>query len=83
MDAISYTTAQQNLAGTMDRVCSNHEPVIITRDENQSVVMIALDDYQSLEETAFLLKSRANAQRLLGAIAEIQAGESQERELVD
>ena len=42
MDAISYTAARQNLAKTMDRVCSDHEPIIITRNNEQSVVMISL-----------------------------------------
>ena len=52
MDAISYSTARANLAKTMDRVCENHEVVIITRQSGPSVVMISLDDYNAIEETA-------------------------------
>ena len=68
MNAISYTAARENLASTMDRVCSDHTPVIITRNRDQSVVMLSLEDYESLEETAYLMRSPANARRLLEAI---------------
>ena len=59
MDAITYTHARANLAGTMDRVCNDHEPVIITRNGDQSVVILSLEDFQALEETAYLLRSQA------------------------
>jgi antitoxin YefM len=83
MDAIPYTTAAQNLAQTMDRVCDEHEAIIVTRDTQKSVVIISLDDYQSLEATAFLLRSPKNAERLLTSIAELEAGNGTERELLD
>ncbi|WP_260294584.1 type II toxin-antitoxin system Phd/YefM family antitoxin [Sedimenticola hydrogenitrophicus] len=73
MDAISYSTARANLASTMERVCEDHSPVIITRKGAGSVVMISLDDYQSLEETAYLLRSPKNASRLLNSIAELES----------
>jgi antitoxin YefM len=72
MDAISYTTARANLAKTMDRVCEDHEPVIITRAGEPSVVMVSLADYKSMEETACLLRSPPNAGRLLEAIADLE-----------
>ena len=50
MDAITYTAVRANLARTMDRVCDNHEALIITRNGEQSVVMLSLDDYKALEE---------------------------------
>lgn len=50
MSAISYTAARENLASTMDQVCTDHAPVIITRNRNQSVVMLSLKDFKSLEE---------------------------------
>ena len=49
MDAITYTTARANLASTMNRVCDNHEAIIITRKSEQAVVMLSLDDYNALE----------------------------------
>lgn len=49
MKAISYTAARENLASTMSEVCEDHVPVIITRKRNQSVVMLSLEDYDSLQ----------------------------------
>jgi antitoxin YefM len=81
MDAITYSAARANLAKTMDRVCDDHEPLIITRNGEQSVVMLSLEDYKSLEETAFLLRSPSNAKRLLSAVTQLAAGGGVEREL--
>ena len=83
MDAITYSSARANLARTMDRVCEAHEPLIITRSGQQSVVMISLEDYKSLEETAYLLRSPANAKRLLSAIEQLSAGKGVEREIAE
>lgn len=58
----------------MDRVCEDHEPIIITRNREQAVVMISLEDYKAMEETAYLLRSPANATRLLESIAELERG---------
>lgn len=83
MDAISYTTARANLAKTMEKVCNDHAPVIITRKSETPVVMISLEDYQAMEETAYLLRSPANARRLLESIAELESGKGTERILVE
>ena len=83
MDAITYTTARANLANTMDRVCNDHEALIITRNGEQSVVMLSLDDYQALEETAYLLRSPVNAKRLLAAATQLNAGKGTERKLAE
>ena len=74
MDAISYTAARQNLAKTMESVCADHEPVIITSKRDKAVVMMSLEDYNSMEETAYLLRSPKNAERLLRSIMEIENG---------
>jgi len=74
MDEITYTTVRANFASVMDRVCNDHEPLIITRNRGQSVVMLSLEDYKSLEETACLLRTPANASRLLAAIAQLNDG---------
>ena len=83
MDAISYTAARANLAKTMERVCNDHSPVIITRKSETPVVMVSLEDYQAMEETAYLLRSPANARHLLESIAELEAGKGSERELTE
>ncbi len=81
MDAITYSTARANLADTMDRVCDDHEPIIITRNGEQAVVMISLEDFKALEETSYLLRSPKNAQRLLASIAELEGGKGKVRTL--
>lgn len=81
MDAISYSAARANLASTMARVCNDHEPIIITRNGEESVVMLSLEDYQALEETAYLLRSPTNAKRLLSAAGQLNSGKGVEREL--
>jgi len=82
MNAVTYSQARSDLAKTMDRVCDDHSPIIITRKSQRSVVMISLEDYQALEETAYLLRSPKNARRLLESIAELQSGGGAERELI-
>jgi len=81
MDTITYTSARAHLAKTMDRVCDDHEPVIITRNGERSVVLLSLEDFKALEETAYLLRSPANAKRLLSAIEQLAQGGGQVREL--
>ena len=83
MDAITYSAARANLASTMDRVCNDHEPLIITRNGEKAVVMLSLEDYKALEETAYLLRSPANARRLLSSIAQLNAGKGTPRELAE
>ncbi len=83
VNAISYTAARENLAATMERVCVDHDPVIITRKRSQSVVMLSLEDYESLQETAYLLRSPVNAARLSESIAELEKGGGIIRNLED
>lgn len=82
MDVMTYSTARANLAGVMNRVCEDHEPLIITRNGDQSVVMLSLDDYKVMEETAYLLRTPTNACRLLASIAQLDAGQGVERQLI-
>jgi antitoxin YefM len=83
MDAITYTTARANLASTMNRVCEDREALIITRSGQQSVVMLSLDDYKALEETAYLLRNPMNAKRLLSAVEALNKGKGKERRLAE
>ncbi|MCX6998589.1 MAG: type II toxin-antitoxin system prevent-host-death family antitoxin [Kiritimatiellaeota bacterium] len=81
MKAITYTAAREKLADTMQRVCEDHAPVIITRRRDQAVVMMALADYEALEETAYLLRSPQNAKRLRDAVDQLRLGKGTERKL--
>ena len=83
MEAITYTNARQNLAKTMEKVCQDHSPVIITRKKNDSVVIMSLEDYKALEETAYLLRSPKNLRRLIESISQLEAEEGTERDLIE
>ncbi|BDF93718.1 MULTISPECIES: type II toxin-antitoxin system Phd/YefM family antitoxin [Pseudoalteromonas] len=83
MDAISYTAARANLASTMAQVCDDHAPIIITRKSESPVVMMSLEDYNAMQETTYLLRSPANARKLLESIAELEQGEGTQRELIE
>jgi antitoxin YefM len=65
MKTITYTAAREGLAATMDQVCRDRDPVTITRNRDQAVVMMSLDDYEELEETAHLLRSPKRGQFLI------------------
>lgn len=73
MYTISYTSARSHLAKTMQQVCDDHAPVLITRSSAKPVVMLSLEDFQAMEETTYLLKSPKNATRLLESIDEIES----------
>ncbi len=83
MTAITYTAARETLASTMDRVCQDHDPVIITRNRDQAVVMLSLEDYESLQETAYLVRSPANAKRLIAAIEDLNQGRGIQKTITD
>lgn len=74
MDVKSYTHVRQNLAGVMDEICASREPVVVTRQNAASVVMMSLDEFNAMEETMHLLRSPRNAERLLKSIANADAG---------
>ncbi len=82
MDAITYSTARKKLVETMERVCDNHEPIIVTRRNARPVVMMSLDDFNAMEETAYLLRSPANAARLRESLAQAREGAAQVRDLI-
>jgi antitoxin YefM len=67
----------------MEKVCEDHAPIIITRKNENPVVMMSLEDYQAMEETTYLLRSPVNARRLLESIAELEEGKGVDRELME
>ena len=70
MEVITYTAARQNLAKTMEKVCRDRAPMIVTRKSSGSVVIMSLEDFEALEETAYLLRSPENTRRLMESIAQ-------------
>ena len=83
MRTITYSESRANYAETLNSVTDDREEVIVTRAGHDPVVIVALDDYQSLRETAYLLRSPANARRLLASIDRIETGGGAEHELAD
>lgn len=83
MEAITYTAARQNLAKTMEKVCKDRAPMIVTRKSSGSVVIMSLEDYEALEETAYLLRSPKNTRRLIESIAQLENDKGSERELIE
>lgn len=80
---ISYSQSRAHYAATLDAVTNDREEIIVTRAGKDPVVMVALDEYESLKETAHLLRSPGNAQRLLGAIARLEQGAGTEHPLTN
>ena len=75
MEALTYTAARQNMAKIMDEVCENSEVKIITRSNKRSVVMMSLEDYNSIAETHYLLSSPNNAKHLRESLKQLDEGE--------
>lgn len=83
MEAMTYTAARQNLAKTIEKVCKDHAPMIVTRKSSESVVIMSLEDFESLEETAYLLRSPQNTRRLIESVAQLENGNGIEKELIE
>lgn len=81
MQVLTFTQARADLKQTMDDVCRDHEPAVITRQRGEPVVMISLEDYNGMQETLYLLSSTANAKRLRESLEEVRAGKAQVKEL--
>ena len=82
MDVVSYSELRQKLKTHMDRVCDNHAPLLVTRQNGPPVVMLSLSEYEELDETSYLLRSPANAERLRRGIAAANAGQLTEHDLI-
>ncbi len=80
---MSYTESRAKYAEVLDAVVNDREEVVITRAGHEPAVIVSLDDYESLKETAYLLRSPANARRLLASIDELESGKGVERELME
>jgi antitoxin YefM len=83
MSHVTYTDLRANLAKYMDEVCDSHAPLHVTRQNARSVVLVSEEEYEGMMETLHLLRSPANAERLLRSIAEADEGKLVERELIE
>jgi antitoxin YefM len=83
MRTMTYSESRAHYAETLDRVVQDREEVVITRAGHEPVVIVSLEDYQSLKATAYLLRSPENARRLLTAIDRLEGGGGTVRDLVE
>lgn len=83
MRHISYSAARANLSATMDEVVNDRMPTVITRQNGDNCILMSYDDFTALQETAYLLRSPANAQHLLNSLEQINNGNLKERVLND
>lgn len=83
MKTMTYSQSRANYAQTLDAVVNDREEVVITRNGREPVVIVSLEDYESLKETAYLLRDPANARRLLRSIERLEAGGGEAHELLE
>ena len=83
MDTMSYSAFRTHLAGTLDKVNEDHRPVLITRQNGKPAVVMSLEDFHAYEETAYLMASPKNAERLNQAIVEVEAGRVIQKGLIE
>ena len=81
MNILTFSEARAGLKAVMDDVCTDHSPTVITRQSGEAVVMLSLADFNSIEETLYLLSSPKNASRLLASFEQLKAGKARIREL--
>lgn len=82
MHVLSFSEARATLKQTMDDVCRDHEPAVITRQRGEPVVMLSLEDYNGMRETLYLMGSPANAKRLRESIDQLQGGKAVTKEFL-
>lgn len=83
MQAVNYSTAGNNLKSIMKEVCQNHDEYIVNDKDGANVVILSLEDYSALRETAYLLSSPANAKRVFESIESFRQGGGTEKKLAD
>jgi antitoxin YefM len=83
MDTLSYSAFRNQLASVLDKVNDDHKPVMITRQNGKPAIVMSVEDFQSYEETAYLMASPQNAMRLNQAIAQVDAGQMVQKTLIE
>jgi antitoxin YefM len=83
MKTLSYTESRARYAEVLDTVVNDREEVVITRAGHESVVIVSLADFESLRETAYLMRSPANARRLLDAMERLESGRGESHDLIE
>jgi len=83
MDAVNYSDLRQNLKKYLDSVFNDHEPLIVTRKNNENVIILSIDDFNALKETQYLLSTKNNADHLQKSINQLRSGQGLTKELIE
>lgn len=83
MKNINFTNFRNNMSTIIDRVNDDRQPILITRQKERPAVLMALEDFKSYEETAYLLRSPKNAARIISAIKQLESGGGKEHDLIE
>ena len=83
MNILTFTEARAGFKTVMDTVCRDHTPTVITRVNGEHIVMLSLNDFNSMQETMHLLSSAKNASRLMESISQLRAGQTTPRKLIE
>lgn len=83
MDTMSYTAFRSHLASMLDKVNEDHKPILVTRQNGKPAVVLSLDDFKSYEETAYLMASPKNAERLNSAIRQLESGKGKKGNIIE
>nr|WP_245620550.1 type II toxin-antitoxin system prevent-host-death family antitoxin [Cryptosporangium arvum] len=80
---MSYSESRARYAEVLDAVINDREEIVITRSGHDPVVIVPLDEYESMKETLYLFRSPANARRLLESIEELESGGGIVRDVIE
>ena len=83
MQAISYSEVRKNFKKYLDEVYNNHDPMIITRKNNENLIVISLDDYNSITETQYLLSSEINRNHLTSSLKKLRSNQGKKKDLIE
>ncbi len=83
MNAVNYSELRKNLKSYLDSVYDDNEPLIVTRKNNENVVLLSIDDYNSLIETNYLLSNSANSKRLMQSLEKARSGKTVKKDLIE
>jgi antitoxin YefM len=83
MNIVTFTDLRKNLKHILDTSMGDHEPVIIKRSKGKDMILLSLRDYESLEETAYLLGNKANARHLRNSLQSLKEGRVSQKDLIE
>jgi len=83
MNAASYTDVRKNLKHYMEKAYNEHDPIIVTRKNNENIIMLSLEDYNSLAETHYLLSNEHNSKKLLSSLKDSRNKKLLKKKLVE